>query len=224
MQELIRQAGPQSSVVPPPPANWAQQQLESWARGGGDIPKPAGTTAQPSMPQAAPTTAKGPSPTAPPTPGLANAFVLSPTLTEHRTISAPIPPPAPLSTFICGSPPNQYPCPVSFDAPKATAPPPSTPDNDLGPFAPSGGSTKVVPHAVTRQLTPRQEEHARREQQRRVEEADAALAKLAKDGFKGVPKLSCKRSCLTTKGTTGQWCQWCVEKTGIDACSEPVCQ
>lgn len=69
--------------------------------------------------------------------------------TEQRTVGGATAPPASLSTFMCGTPPNQYPCPVTIEQRKSSPPTSETgrAESDLGPFGPSA-DTQAGKNAV----------------------------------------------------------------------------
>ncbi len=131
---------------------------------------------------------------------------------EQRTIGATAVPPASLSTFTCGAAPNQYPCPTTVGPRTAPNPSSETRESDLGPFDPGDGSNAVT--SPSRQLSPRQQEHARRDQERRTKEADEALAKAADEALGDAPQLDCPfwkniTRCQTPSGFPGKTCRWC---------------
>ena len=96
---------------------------------------------------------------------------------EQRTIAGTTAPPASLSTFMCGVPPNQYSCPVSIDAAKPIAAPAPQTGNDPNSFVRSGGGN--APPSV--ELTPRQQERAKKK-------ADEAIAKAIEEESRDAAK------------------------------------
>lgn len=128
MEELTRQAQSEANARSARPANWAQQQPEALARGESVQSTPVARNAAPVTP-----TMSDPN----------SFFVLKPQLQEQRTISVPTRPPAAAATFMCGTPPNQYACPVSVGQSSA-APPPASPSGataNRDPFAPGLANT-----------------------------------------------------------------------------------